>query len=71
MYTTVAPPFGAAESPVEASQRRKRTSFYLLSPSVAVLLLWMIVPLAMTLWFSFQHYNLLNPAVGGFAGLDN
>ncbi|MEP7272485.1 MAG: sugar ABC transporter permease [Acidobacteriota bacterium] len=31
----------------------------------------MIVPLAMTLWFSFQRYNLLNPLRTGFAGLDN
>ena len=36
-----------------------------------VLFLWMIVPLAMTLWFSFQYYNLLDPDVGGFAGFDN
>ena len=43
----------------------------LVAPSVAVLLLWMIVPLAMTLWFSFQRYNLLDPTVTGFAGLDN
>ena len=31
----------------------------------------MIVPLAMTLWFAFQRYNLLDPSVGGFAGIDN
>jgi sorbitol/mannitol transport system permease protein len=31
----------------------------------------MIVPLAMTLWFSFQYYNLVNPTLAGFAGLDN
>jgi len=31
----------------------------------------MIVPLVMTLWFSFQYYNLLNPAAAGFAGFDN
>jgi sorbitol/mannitol transport system permease protein len=43
----------------------------LIAPSVGVLLLWMIVPLVMTLWFSFQRYNLLNPEVGGFAGLEN
>jgi sorbitol/mannitol transport system permease protein len=35
------------------------------------LLIWMIVPLAMTLWFSLQRYNLLNPTVAGFAGLNN
>jgi sorbitol/mannitol transport system permease protein len=28
----------------------------------------MIVPLAMTLWFSFQRYNLITPSIGGFAG---
>ena len=31
----------------------------------------MIVPLAMTLWFSFQYYNLLDPLTTGFAGFDN
>lgn len=41
------------------------------APSVTILLLWMIVPLAMTLWFSSQRYNLLDPSVAGFAGLDN
>ena len=40
-------------------------------PSIAVLLIWMIVPLAMTLWFSFQYYNLLDPTTSGFAGFDN
>ncbi len=36
-----------------------------------VLLAWMIVPLVMTLWFSFQHYNLIDPTTTGFAGIDN
>ncbi|MEH3118226.1 MAG: sugar ABC transporter permease [Methylorubrum populi] len=31
----------------------------------------MIVPLVMTLWFSFQRYNLLDPTVSGFVGFDN
>src|SRR5690606_26290242 len=43
----------------------------LVAPSVVLLLLWMIVPLAMTLWFSVQRYNLLNPFLTGFAGFDN
>jgi sorbitol/mannitol transport system permease protein len=50
---------------------RRVNTLPLLSPAILVLLLWMIVPLAMTLWFSFQRYNLLNPSVTGFAGLDN
>lgn len=43
----------------------------LIAPAVVALLIWMIVPLALTLWFSFQRYNLLNPTVTGFAGLEN
>jgi sorbitol/mannitol transport system permease protein len=59
-----------AKSRISASKRRVNT-LPLLSPAILVLLLWMIVPLAMTLWFSFQRYNLLNPTITGFAGLDN
>jgi sorbitol/mannitol transport system permease protein len=43
----------------------------LVSPSVGLLLIWMIVPLAMTLWFSFRRYNLLNPLIHGWAGINN
>lgn len=43
----------------------------LLAPAVILLLVWMIVPLAMTLWFSFQRYNLINPLIHGFAGVAN
>lgn len=50
---------------------RRVNTLPLLTPAVLVLFLWMIVPLAMTLWFSFQRYNLLNPLLGGFAGLEN
>jgi sorbitol/mannitol transport system permease protein len=43
----------------------------LLYPAVGALLVWMIVPLAMTLWFSFRRYNLLNPMLHGWAGFSN
>ncbi len=43
----------------------------LLTPTVGVLLLWAFVPLAMTLWFSFQRYNLVDPTISGFAGFNN
>jgi sorbitol/mannitol transport system permease protein len=59
---------GVPEEPVGS---RTPSMLPLMLPSVGVLLLWMIVPLVMTLWFSFRYYNLLNPATGGFAGLDN
>ena len=40
-------------------------------PSVAALLVWMIVPLALTLYFSLRNYNLTDPTVTGWAGLGN
>jgi sorbitol/mannitol transport system permease protein len=55
----------------KAARSRKINGFPLIAPSVGVLLLWMIVPLVMTLWFSFQRYNLLDPTVTGFVGFDN
>ncbi|MFV0431644.1 MAG: carbohydrate ABC transporter permease [Alphaproteobacteria bacterium] len=43
----------------------------LVAPAVISLLIWMIVPLSMTLWFSFQYYNLQYPNKGGFVGFEN
>ncbi len=43
----------------------------LLAPAVVTLFLWMIVPLAMTIWFSLVHYNLMQPGEKTFAGLEN
>ena len=40
-------------------------------PAIGLLLLWSIVPLIMTLWFSFQRYNLLDVAARSFSGLEN
>lgn len=44
---------------------------WLQAPSVIVLLLWMIVPLSMTLYFSTIRYQLLYPDRSGFVGLSN
>jgi sorbitol/mannitol transport system permease protein len=49
----------------------RKVGSLLLLPSVIVLLAWMVIPLAMTLWFSIQYYNLIDPTTTGFAGLDN
>ena len=54
-----------------ATQHSRAAARLMISPAVGVLLVWMIVPLAMTIWFSFQHYNLLYPDRTGFAGWDN
>ena len=44
---------------------------WLQAPSIIVLFLWMIVPLAMTIYFSTMRYNLLYPDRAGFVGLRN
>jgi sorbitol/mannitol transport system permease protein len=54
-----------------ATEHSKSAGRLMVSPAVAVLLIWMIVPLAMTIWFSFQQYNLLYPDRTGFAGMEN
>ena len=54
-----------------ATQHSRTLARIMIAPSVIVLLVWMIVPLVLTLWFSFQNYNLLNPANVSFAGLFN
>jgi sorbitol/mannitol transport system permease protein len=41
------------------------------TPAVVLLSLWMIVPLAMTVYFSFHRYNLLALDQTGFVGLEN
>lgn len=41
------------------------------APSIVLLLLWMVVPLSMTLYFSVVSYNLLYPGPLEFAGLSN
>ena len=51
--------------------RHRLAPFLLQAPSVTALLLWSIVPLVMTLWFSFRRYNLLEPSQTGFAHLEN
>jgi len=38
---------------------------------VLLLLGWMLVPLCMTIYFSFLYYNLLQPGSGSWAGWDN
>jgi sorbitol/mannitol transport system permease protein len=44
-----------------ATQQTRALGRIAVAPSVIVLFLWMIVPLAMTIWFSFLRYNLLDP----------
>jgi sorbitol/mannitol transport system permease protein len=41
------------------------------APSIILLFLWMIVPLSMTIYFSFMRYNLMYPERDGPAGFSN
>jgi sorbitol/mannitol transport system permease protein len=43
----------------------------LFAPAVVSLFLWMIVPLAMTLYFSTVRFNLMQPGPKSFIGLEN
>ncbi|MGI9485634.1 MAG: carbohydrate ABC transporter permease [Geminicoccaceae bacterium] len=44
-----------------ATQQTQTAARLMMSPAVILLLAWMIIPLAMTIYFSFLRYNLLSP----------
>lgn len=54
-----------------ATRQTQALARILLTPTVALLLVWMIVPLAMTIYFSTLHYSLLDPTSRQFIGFDN
>ena len=58
-------------TPGARKPRLFKPGWFLVTPSVALLLLWMIVPLGMTLYFSLIRYNLLYPGENQFVGLEN
>lgn len=41
------------------------------APAIILLFVWMIVPLCMTLYYSFLNYNMLNPGMTSWAGWFN
>lgn len=54
-----------------ATLQTRATARIMMSPAVILLFLWMIVPLVMTLYFSFLRYNLLMPGTEEFVGFLN
>jgi sorbitol/mannitol transport system permease protein len=46
-----------------ATQQTRTLGKWAVAPSVVALFMWMIVPLSMTIYFSFLRYNLLDPNV--------
>ncbi len=54
-----------------STQNTRAAARLMVAPSVILLFIWMIVPLAMTIYFSFRLYRLLSPDRTGWVGLNN
>ncbi|NIY80985.1 MAG: sugar ABC transporter permease [Rhodobacteraceae bacterium] len=54
-----------------ATKHSRMSARLMISPAVLLLLGWMLIPLSMTLYFSFLRYNLLMPGMEEFTGLTN
>ena len=54
-----------------ATRQTRTLAHVATAPSTLVLFLWMIVPLAMTIYFSLLRYSLLDPGNESFIGLVN
>ncbi|MEJ6389224.1 carbohydrate ABC transporter permease [Gymnodinialimonas ulvae] len=54
-----------------ATQSSRSAARFMMAPAVFLLLVWMLVPLCMTVWFSFRDYRPLRGGDLGFAGFDN
>ncbi len=54
-----------------ATLHSRKAARLMISPSVLLLLGWMLVPLCMTVYFSFLRYDLLSPGTEVFNGWDN
>ncbi|KEZ76612.1 carbohydrate ABC transporter permease [Salinisphaera hydrothermalis] len=65
--TTRSPAADAAKR----EKAKRAPAKWLLAPAVIFLLVWMIVPLGMTLYYSFRNYNLMMPTMTGWAGITN
>lgn len=54
-----------------APEKKNPILTLLMVPAVGSLFVWMLVPLLLTIFFSFIRYNLLKPDISGFAGFEN
>ena len=54
-----------------ATQNSRSVARLMMAPAVVLLLGWMLVPLSMTLWFSFRKYLPLRGGDMGWVGFDN
>ncbi len=54
-----------------ATNASRAAARLMISPAVVLLLGWMLVPLGLTLYFSFLRYNLITPGANPFVGWEN
>ncbi len=54
-----------------ATQHSRSAARLMMAPAVFLLLVWMLVPLSMTLWFSFRRFLPLRGGDQGFVGFEN
>jgi len=54
-----------------ATKHSRAAARLMISPAVILLLGWMLIPLSMTLYFSFMRYNLLMPGMEEWTGFAN
>ena len=54
-----------------ATQQSRSAARMMMAPAVILLLAWMLVPLIMTVWFSFRKYLPLRGGDLGFVGFEN
>ena len=54
-----------------ATKASRSAARVMIAPSVLLLLGWMLIPLALTLYFSVLRYNLLMPGTNPFVGIEN
>jgi len=54
-----------------ATEHSRSAARFMIAPSVLLLLGWMLVPLCMTVYFSFLRYDLLSPGTEVFNGWKN
>ncbi|GAB5445431.1 carbohydrate ABC transporter permease [Gymnodinialimonas sp.] len=54
-----------------ATQHSRSAARIMMAPAVFLLLVWMLVPLCMTLWFSVRDYRPLRGGDNGFVGMEN
>jgi sorbitol/mannitol transport system permease protein len=59
------------ESVLMSTTSTRAAARLMVAPSVILLFIWMIVPLAMTIYFSFRVYRLLSPERTGWVGFNN